>query len=331
MVSQLGAVYENPFSKFYVDQMGGRNIQDPKNFVISEGSPQVFRGINVNVDDQGLMVQNYAKTGYSLFTAASINENYALIFARRLHAAALVVYDPYTVDMYPQNDPEVFADFQRKAALWRSMPQKPALPEEARKFRVLADDAVSNNEFDKAGGFYEKGLAIDPLWPVGQYNAACIYEELKNYGMAMAHMKRYLALKPDVKDARAFQDKIYIWQEKIAEAKNASTTGNRDCLVTYWVKRKPSLLGVSIKETDIPGKAGYKGVLIVLVVKDSPAFNADIFKGDIIERVNDMPIADSAAFLDLLKANTGKVINISIIRGGQEIVKSVQLNAASDG
>ena len=54
---------------------------------------------------------------------------------------------------------------------------------------------------DKAADFYEQGLAIDPMWPAGQFNAAIIYKELNFYPMAVMHMKRYLALNPDDKDA----------------------------------------------------------------------------------------------------------------------------------
>jgi len=106
--------------------------------------------------------------------------------------------------------------FKEKVERWQALPQKPPLPEEARRFRVLADDAVDNKEFDKAANFYEQGLAIDPLWPAGQFNAAMIYNELHSYAMAAMHMKYYLVLKPE--DAGKYQDEIYIWEEKAKEA-----------------------------------------------------------------------------------------------------------------
>ena len=105
--------------------------------------------------------------------------------------------------------------FKEKVRRWQALPQKPPLPEEARRFRVLADDAVANQEFDKAANFYEQGLAIDPMWPAGQYNAAMIYKELNSYAMAAMHMKYYLVLKPE--DTKKYQDQIYIWEEKAKE------------------------------------------------------------------------------------------------------------------
>ena len=123
----------------------------------------------------------------------------------------------YTSKQYLTDQSTAFADFQEKVKVWQALPQKPPLPEEARRFRVLADDAVQNKDFDKAADYYEQGLAIDPMWPAGQFNAAIIYGELKYYSRAAMHMKCYLALKPDAQDAKAYQDKIYIWEEKANE------------------------------------------------------------------------------------------------------------------
>ena len=104
--------------------------------------------------------------------------------------------------------------FKEKVKVWQALPKEP-LPEEARRFRVLADDAVQSKDFDKAANYYEQGLIIDPMWPAGQFNAALIYKESGNYTMAVMHMKRYLALKPE--DAQKYQDQIYVWEEKAKE------------------------------------------------------------------------------------------------------------------
>ena len=111
----------------------------------------------------------------------------------------------------------VSAEFQEKAKVWRALPQKPKIPEKIRRFRILAEDATESKDFEKAVDYYEQGLAIEPMWPVGQFNAAIIYGELKDYDRAIIHMKRYLELEPDVKDNRACQDKIYLWEGKIGE------------------------------------------------------------------------------------------------------------------
>ena len=329
-VGMLGS--ESPFGQFYIDQTGGRNVLDQKDLEIPSGDPQLTQGTNVYEDDKRMAEENYRRVGYSLFSAASINQAYAVILGRNVHAAAVILYAPYTSDMYPENDPAVLADFQQRANEWRALPQKPKLSEEARRFRVLADDAVQNKEFSKASGYYEKGLVIEEMWPAGQYNAARIDEELRNYNMAVIHMKKYLALKPDALDAKECQDKVYIWEERAKEISNSASANRYNYLATYWIKGKPPLLGVLIRELNLVEKNKINsdiGVVVVSIVNDTPASLANLFKNDIIRKINDAEITSMRSFLELLKVNAGKKVTLSIIRDGEEIFKTVQLNAAS--
>jgi tetratricopeptide (TPR) repeat protein len=110
-----------------------------------------------------------------------------------------------------------FADFRLKAKAWREMPVKPPLPDEATRLRVLAEDAFHNKEFEKAADYYEKGLAVEPLWPPGQFNAALLDGELKLYAKAAAHMRRFLELSPDANEAKAGREKMFVWEEKAGE------------------------------------------------------------------------------------------------------------------
>lgn len=109
------------------------------------------------------------------------------------------------------------ATFAASAKRYREMSVKPALRDDVRRFRVLAEDAFNNKEFGKAADYYEQGLEIEPLWPQGQYNAALLYGEMKDYGNAVLHMRRYLELVPDASDAQAARDQIVIWQSKIKQ------------------------------------------------------------------------------------------------------------------
>jgi len=113
-----------------------------------------------------------------------------------------------------KEDDDKFADEARR---YREMPEKPALPEETKKYRVMAEDAFNNKEFEKALNYYLKGLAIDPLWPDGQFNAAIIAGDLHVYDVAASHMRRYLELKPEAPDAKAAKEKLYLWEGKEKE------------------------------------------------------------------------------------------------------------------
>ena len=110
------------------------------------------------------------------------------------------------------------AAFADKAKKYREMPVKPPLPEDVQKCRIMAEDAIHNKDFEKAADYYAQGLEIEPLWPEGQFNAALLYGELKDYENAALHMKRYLELVPNARDAREAREKMYLWDGKAREA-----------------------------------------------------------------------------------------------------------------
>lgn len=86
-----------------------------------------------------------------------------------------------------------------------------ALPEEANKYKVQAEGAVRDKQFDDAADFYAAALEIAPWWPVGHFNRALVLGEAGDYELAKREMTYYLQLVPDAPNARAAQDKIYEW------------------------------------------------------------------------------------------------------------------------
>ena len=97
------------------------------------------------------------------------------------------------------------ADYRNKAAT------NAALPEEANKYKVQAEGAVRDKEFNDAADYYAAALKIAPWWPVGHFNRALVLGEAGDYDMATREMKYYLQLVPGAPNARAAQDKIYDW------------------------------------------------------------------------------------------------------------------------
>ncbi len=108
----------------------------------------------------------------------------------------------------------IFAEFQPKAAAWRALPAKPAISDDVKQHRLLAEDAYQQKQFDTAAAEYEAGLEIDPLWAQGHFNAAVIYGELKDYDDAIWHMRCYLELLPNAPDAQEARDQMLLWQGK---------------------------------------------------------------------------------------------------------------------
>jgi tetratricopeptide (TPR) repeat protein len=117
------------------------------------------------------------------------------------------------------SDNAAFAEFAARAAEWRALRPKPALPEGARRYKTLAEEASANRDLDGAASFYEQALAIQPLWPEGQYNAALLYGELGIHAKAIAHMKRYLELVPGAPDAAAGRSRLAAWEKAAADAR----------------------------------------------------------------------------------------------------------------
>lgn len=104
--------------------------------------------------------------------------------------------------------------FAEVAEQYKRADPKPRFPEAARKFRVQAESAVRDKQFDDAAELYEEALNVAPWWPEGRFNRALILGELKEYAEATAEMKKYLMLVPGAPNARAAQDKIYEWEGK---------------------------------------------------------------------------------------------------------------------
>ncbi len=105
---------------------------------------------------------------------------------------------------------------------------------------------------------------------------------------------------------------------------------NYDYVASYWVKTKPRALGVIPKELapEIHKKLGSnKGLLVDLVVKDSPAFYADIFTGDMLMKIGDDVIYDEASLSKSVSKNAGKEVDVLLIRDDKEIHKLIKLRS----
>ena len=109
-------------------------------------------------------------------------------------------------DEYDVSFAASLTDYRKKAA------SNAALPEEANKYKVQAEGAVRDKEFDDAADLYAAALKIAPWWPVGHFNRALVLGEIGDYEMAKREMKHYMQLVPNAPNARAAQDKIYEWE-----------------------------------------------------------------------------------------------------------------------
>lgn len=110
------------------------------------------------------------------------------------------------------------------------------------------------------------------------------------------------------------------------------TVHRSDFLATYWIKMKPPIFGTHIRDLtpEIKQQIGSnKGVLIYAVIKGSPAFEADILKGDVLRKIGDVSVYDQESFQRALSDYEGKETTVTILRGEKEITKSVKLRTRS--
>lgn len=68
-----------------------------------------------------------------------------------------------------------------------------------------------------------------------------------------------------------------------------------------------------------------KGVVVSVVVNNTPAFNADILTGDIITELDGQIVTDSHEFSSFVGSHAGRMVTLSILRGTQRLEKSIQL------
>ncbi len=117
----------------------------------------------------------------------------------------------------PDNEEADFAAFNAGVTTWFAAEPKPPMSDDTRASKAMAEDAFKRKDFAAALDAYVEALGKHPMWPEGHYNAALLAAECEDFGLAARHMRRYLALAPDAKDAAAAKDKYLLWQRKAKE------------------------------------------------------------------------------------------------------------------
>jgi membrane-associated protease RseP (regulator of RpoE activity) len=106
------------------------------------------------------------------------------------------------------------------------------------------------------------------------------------------------------------------------------STDYYDYSASYWVKAKPPIFGVHVEPLDDTTKSELgtqKGVLVRVVIKDSPAYEADLLRGDVLLSMQDEPIRDPAQFFTLVDKYAGQTVSVLLYRAGQNLSKDVEI------
>lgn len=103
-----------------------------------------------------------------------------------------------------------------------------------------------------------------------------------------------------------------------------------DHTAVFWKKVQPPRFGAyvsDLEDADRQAIQSNKGVVIRAVVSKSPAFLADLFRGDILVRFDDEDILDVDDYLDKVAENAGKAVDVTVWRAGKPLTKRVTLGA----
>jgi tetratricopeptide (TPR) repeat protein len=102
--------------------------------------------------------------------------------------------------------------------LFVQLPQKPPLPEAARRFFVAGEEQARREQYGEAADSFRKATVVAPWYPRGWYNRALLLERLERYDQAAQSMRTFLALDPGSEHARVARDRLYQWQGRSVPA-----------------------------------------------------------------------------------------------------------------
>jgi C-terminal processing protease CtpA/Prc len=97
---------------------------------------------------------------------------------------------------------------------------------------------------------------------------------------------------------------------------------------SYWRRAPAPILGLLVSELDDDQRKALqsnKGVAVKAVVRQSPAYLADIFRGDLLRKIGDHEVVGPEDFFDAVQALAGQRVPLTIWRDGKSLVKSAEL------
>ena len=100
---------------------------------------------------------------------------------------------------------------------------------------------------------------------------------------------------------------------------------------TFWRRLKPGIFGAMFAPLTDELRARLQrnsGVLVAAIVEGSPAFRANVLRGDVIIQIADRPASTVQDLMDALPSLAGQKVQVKILREGQPLSLEVQLNEA---
>lgn len=99
----------------------------------------------------------------------------------------------------------------------------------------------------------------------------------------------------------------------------------------FWRRAKPGIFGAQFAPIpeDVRAKLERNtGALVAAIVEGSPAFKANVIRGDVIIQFANTPVDTVQNLLDVIPSYAGQKVSLTIIRGAKTLTLEVQLNEA---
>jgi hypothetical protein len=98
------------------------------------------------------------------------------------------------------------------------------------------------------------------------------------------------------------------------------TISRNDMVATFWVHEDVSKLRLGANVIELPDALRVKlqrntGVVVVVVIRDTPAFDANILRGDVILKIGGQDVIDPQSFRAQLAEFEGQAVKIQLLRG----------------
>jgi hypothetical protein len=99
-----------------------------------------------------------------------------------------------------------------------------------------------------------------------------------------------------------------------------TTPGGKTTFATFWVRQDVSKLRLGVDIAPLPDSVRTKlqrntGVITAVVIRGTPAFNANVLRGDVILKVGGEDVIDPQSFTDLLTKFARQTVDLELLRG----------------
>lgn len=98
---------------------------------------------------------------------------------------------------------------------------------------------------------------------------------------------------------------------------------------TFWRKFERPIFGAFVQDLSDEQKQRLQtnqGLSVRAIVTDSPAYTADLLKGDLVLKLDGKPVPSAQRFYEEIAKRAGQEIELSLLRGDKTLARRIKLN-----